>query len=654
MARDRLVEVAFNLPLRTPLTYRLPEGLEAAVGCRLKAPVRGRAMTGYVVGEPESPPPGVKTILEATAAVDSKPLFGGETLDLARWMAGAYMCSLGEALAAMLPGGKRPRGMEDADSDGDGEEEPPRPSLSGEQEAALSRILASHDGSFYLFGVTGSGKTEVYLRAARETVDRGRSVIYLVPEISLTHQAVRIFGALFRDRLAVLHSGLTPSQRLREWHRVREGEVDVAIGARSAVFAPFADLGLILIDEEQDGSYKSSSTPRYHARQVAQTRCIRQKAALVMGSATPSLEAWQKMREGSLTRLDLTERLAGGRMPRIEIVDMKREKGPLSAALREQIRSTVRAGRQAILFLNRRGFSYLFHCKSCGFEMQCRNCSVAMTYHKERDLMVCHYCGATAAPMRECPDCGSLDVGYSGYGTEGIEEDVRLSYPSLAVRRVDTDSVRKKSVLRKTLEDFHAGRIHVLLGTQMVAKGLDFPGVKLVGIVLADTGFQLPDFRAAERTFSLLVQVAGRAGRTLPDGTVIIQTYRPGHPAILMAREGKLEEFYESELRMRKILRFPPFTRLIRLILRGRDRNKVEQAASRLAEALQAGIGRTGDVLGPAECPIAVIARNHRFHMLLRSEDFAALHRRTRETLLRFRTPPGLFLEIDVDPLSLL
>jgi primosomal protein N' (replication factor Y) (superfamily II helicase) len=654
LAQDRLVEAAFNLPLRTPLTYRLPEGIDATVGCRVKAHVRGRPMIGFVVGQPECAPPGLGTILEITAAVDAQPIFDGNTLDLARWMAGAYMCSLGEALAAMLPGGKRAHGLQDEDSGWDGEEEPPRPSLSGEQEHALSRILSAREGRYYLFGVTGSGKTEVYLRAAQEIAALGRGIIYLVPEISLTHQAVRIFGALFRDRLAVLHSGLTPSQRLGEWRRVRDGEVDVAIGPRSAVFAPFRDLGLILIDEEQDGAYKSSATPRYHARQVAQARCTREKAVLVMGSATPSLEAWQKMREGSLVRLNLTGRLSGGQMPQIEVVDMKREKGPLSAALREEIRGTVRAGRQAILFLNRRGFSYLFHCRSCGFEMQCRNCSVSLTYHKERNLMVCHYCGATAAPMGDCPDCGSLDVGYSGYGTEGIEEDVRLSYPALTVRRIDTDSVRKKKELKVTLEEFHAGRIHVLLGTQMVAKGLDFPGVRLVGIVLADTGFQLPDFRAAERTFSLLVQVAGRAGRALPDGKVIIQTYRPGHPAIVMAREGKLEQFYESELAMRKLLRFPPFTRLIRLILRGKDKGKVEEAASKLGASLKAAIGDAGDVLGPAECPIAVIARNHRFHLLLRSEDFPALHRRTREALWKYRALRGLHLEIDVDPLSLL
>jgi len=654
LARDRLVEVAFNLPLRTPLTYRLPEGIDASVGCRVKAAVRGRPMTGFVVAETDTPPAGLEKILPVEKAMDAKPLFDVAALELARWMAGAYICSLGEALAAMLPGGKRARELEEEDSAGEGEEEPLRPTLSAEQENALSRILAVREGSFYLFGVTGSGKTEVYLRAARETVARGRGVIYLVPEISLTHQAVRIFSGVFRDRLAVLHSGLTPSQRLSEWHRVRDGEVDVAIGPRSAVFAPFGDLGLILMDEEQDGAYKSSSTPRYHARQVAQTRCARGKAVLVMGSATPSLEAWQKMREGALTRLSLTERISGGKMPRIEVVDMKREKGPLSVALKEEISATVRSGRQAILFLNRRGFSYLFHCRSCGFEMQCRNCSVSMTYHKERNLMVCHYCGATASPMTECPDCGSLDVGYSGYGTEGIEEDVRMSYPSLAVSRVDTDSVRRKTELRGTLEDFHAGRIHVLLGTQMVAKGLDFPGVKLVGIVMADTGFQLPDFRAAERTFSLLVQVAGRAGRALPDGKVIIQTYRPGHPAIVMAREGRLEEFYEAELATRKLLRFPPFTRLIRLILRGRDKEKTEQAASNLAVLVRAGIGNSGDVLGPAECPIAVIARNHRYHLLLRSQDFSVLHRRTREALRKFHTPPGLYLEIDVDPQSLL
>ena len=333
------------------------------------------------------------------------------------------------------------------------------------------------------------------MKVAQEVVSRGRGVIYLVPEISLTHQVVRIFRAHFKDRLAILHSSLTPSQRLTEWMRVLDGKVDIAIGARSAIFAPFPNLGMIAIDEEHEGSYKSGTTPRYHARQVAMYRASQEAAVLLMGSATPSLEAWHHMREGTITSLRLPDRLSGGAMPSVEVIDMRRQQGPLSGPLIEEIGRTHAEGRQSILFLNRRGFSYLFHCRSCGYEMACTHCSVALTYHKERERMICHYCGRSAAPITVCPQCGSLDVGYSGYGTEGIEEELQRHFPRMVVRRIDTDAVKKKKVLRQALADFREGRIHVLVGTQMVAKGLNFPGVKLVGIVNADTGFQIPGFQ---------------------------------------------------------------------------------------------------------------------------------------------------------------
>jgi primosomal protein N' (replication factor Y) len=475
-----------------------------------------------------------------------------------------------------------------------------------------------------------------------------------VPEISLTHQVVRVFQAVYKKRLAVLHSALTPSQRLKEWLRILDGEVDVVIGARSAVFAPFARLGLVVIDEEQEGAYKSGSAPRYHARQVAMRRAAQEKAILLMGSATPSLEAYRAMSEGSLTGVRLPNRLSGGKLPSIEVVDMRRQQGPLSSTLLAEIQKTFAEGRQTILFLNRRGFSYFFHCRSCGYEMICRHCSVALTYHRERERMVCHYCGFSTEPIQACPQCGSLDVGYSGYGTEGIEEEIQKRFPSMVVRRIDTDAVRKKKVLRQALADFRDGRIHMLLGTQMVAKGLDFPGVKLVGIVNADTGFQLPDFRAAERTFDLLVQVSGRAGRALPDGTVLIQTFRPGNPAIVMAKEGRLEEFYAVELATRRELGFPPFSRLIRIVVRGRNASKAAAAITELAGHIAKRVGDAGELLGPAECPIARISGSHRSHIILRTTRFGETHERVAAALEEYRPPGGVYLEIDVDPLALL
>jgi primosomal protein N' (replication factor Y) (superfamily II helicase) len=655
----RYVELAFNLPVRKLFTYALPDGTEAAVGCRAAAPFGARALTGLVTGLRDSPPEGVTGIREVRRVVDARPLFGESTLDLARWMARMYMCSLGEALFSMLPGGRRESETDELPLD----EEPRGYQLAPQQKSAIETITGKGEGSFYLFGVTGSGKTDVYLSVAQHVTASGRGVIYLVPEISLTHQVVRVFHSIYRTRLAVLHSALTPSQRLKEWLRVLDGEVDVVIGARSAIFAPFARLGLVVIDEEHEGAYKSGSAPRYHARQVAMRRAAQENAILLMGSATPSLEAYHHMRQGGLTTLRLPDRLSGGELPRIEVVDMRRQRGPLSPRLLAEIEKTFAEGRQTILFLNRRGFSYFFHCRSCGYEMLCRHCSVALTYHRERGgmrgsavpgRMICHYCGWSAEPIHVCPQCGSLDVGYSGYGTEGIEEEIQRTFPRMTVKRIDTDAVRKRRVLRQALADFRDGKIHLLLGTQMVAKGLNFPGVKLVGIVNADTGFQLPDFRAAERTFDLLVQVSGRAGRTLPDGTVLIQTFQPANPAIRLAKEGKLEEFYAAELDTRRALAFPPFSRLIRIVVRSSTEKKGAAAAADLGRDLAARLAGAAEVLGPAECPISRISGSFRTHLIVRTSRFAETHERVSALLEGLAPASGVHIEIDVDPLALL
>ncbi len=647
---SRYIELAFNLPVKRQFTYSVPDGMEVMVGCRVSAPFGSRQLTGLVVSTPAAPPEGVGEIKSVKRVIDKQALVDDATLDLARWMARMYMCSLGEALFTILPGGRREGESDDLPLEDDVLEH----ELAPQQQDAVRAIEATDGGSFYLFGVTGSGKTDVYLHAARSVTSRGKGVIYLVPEISLTHQVVRVFRRTYKSRLAVLHSGLTPSQRLSEWLRVMGGDVDVVIGARSAVFAPLRRLGLIVIDEEQEGAYKSGTTPRYHARQVAMYRAAREKARLVMGSATPSLEAYHFMGEGKLVPLRMPDRLSGGAMPSLEIVDMRAQQGPLSQALLDAISRTASEGRQAILFLNRRGFSYLFHCRSCGFEMACPHCSVAMTYHKERGKMICHYCGSSAAPITVCPTCGSLDVGYSGFGTEGIEEELARNFPQLVVRRIDTDAVRKKRVLQQLLSDFRKGAVQVLVGTQMVAKGLDFPGVKLVGIINADTGLQLPDFRAAERTFSLLVQVAGRAGRALPDGKVLIQTFRPGSPSVRLAQQGKLEEFYAEELQARRQLGFPPFSRLIRVLLRGRNRQKTLAAINELTAELSTRLAETAETMGPAECPLARISGNYRYHTILRTLRFSEAHSRVRRVLETWRAPGGVYVEVDVDPQALL
>jgi primosomal protein N' (replication factor Y) len=647
------LEVACNVPVDRVFTYRAPDAGEVPVGSRVMVPFGRRSVTGFVVGHRDEPPVGLDRIKAITRVVNKEPLFDRGYLELADWVRRMYFASLGETLSAMVPGGRRETSLPSLG----GDEVAPAAvdlELSDEQSAALHTIFAGESGLYYVHGITGSGKTEVFLQAAERTIAEGRSVIYLVPEIALTHQLADSVAHRFSGAVALLHSRLTPSQRLTEWQRIRRGEAKLVVGARSAVFAPVRELGLVVLDEEHDGSYKSGSSPRYHARQVAMKRVADAKARMVMGSATPSAEAWHLMNERRLTPIKLTRRLSGGAMPTLETVDLRMDAGPISQRLLEALKQTHDEGRQSILFLNRRGFSHFFHCRTCGFEMRCKHCSVGLTYHKGRDLMVCHYCGYRARPVTQCPDCGSFDVGYSGFGTERVEEDLAARFPEWRITRVDTDAVRKKGVLEETIAAFRKGEIDVLLGTQMVAKGLNFPGVKLVGIILADTGLHMPDFRAAERTFGLVVQVAGRAGRFHPDGHVIVQSYAPENQAIRRAIEHDLNGFYTDELAVRSDLAFPPFARLIRLVVRARRADLVHKATDELAIACRSGLSSADEVLGPSECPLSIISGNTRHHIIIRTSRFGETHRELARLLLRVDIPNGAHLEIDVDPVSLL
>lgn len=648
----RFVDLAFNLPVDKPFTYRVPEGDDVSVGARATAPFQGRTLTGFVVSAPDRPPPGVEPRM-LSGIVDGGPLVDGGMLALARWIADTYLCSLGEALAAMVPGGRRESLLQDA----------VQPAVSGShdltpaQRAALSGILRRPSGTSYLFGVTGSGKTAVFLEATRSALSAGRSVIYLVPEIGLTHQVVAAFTAAFGELVAVIHSGLTPSQRLREWRRLQQGRARIAVGARSAVFAPVRELGLIVIDEEHDGSYKSSSSPRYHARQVAAHRCRAQGARLVMGSATPSAEAFLRMQSGAIHRYDLHRRVGGGAPPRVHVVQRSPKRGVLGPELTEALRRVHADGRQSILFLNRRGFSHYFHCRSCDYAMACKRCSVTLTLHRPSGALVCHYCGYRTRPLQACPECRSLDVRYAGFGTQRVEVELRRVLPGACIERADADSVRARGRFAELLDGLRDGSIDVLVGTQMVAKGLDLPGVKLVGVVDADTSLRLPDFRAAERTFALLVQVAGRAGRAAADGEVYIQSAHPDVAPIAHAAAGRVVEFMAGELAARREQRFPPYMRLVRLVVRGRDEDKVTGAIDRLAEALasEPAMAAVGvDVLGPAPCPIAKVARNHRHHLLLRGPAMRPILAAVRRCLGGGRLEPGVHLELDPDPVAVL
>ncbi len=655
---DKYIELAFNIPLNRSFTYllpgeELPEEDTPLVGRRCEAFFGRKKMTGWITSVSETPPDDLEPekIKPVKRVVDGEPLFDEEYGRLARWLSDFYLCSLGEALSAMLPGGRREKELPAM-----GTEDDPgvhaAVTLTPDQDGAVGTVLRDEGPFFYLQGPTGSGKTEVFLQCAERTIDRGRGVIYLVPEIALTHQMVDNLRQRFKGSMALLHSHLTPSQRLREWNRIRKGEARFVLGARSAVFAPLPDLGLIIIDEEHEGSYKAGSTPRYHARQVAMHRVRRSSAKLIMGSATPSLEAWHGMDEGAIVPVRLTQRVGGGEFPRIRLVDMRKETQLFSHELIREITRVTEEGNQVILFLNRRGFSYNYACRSCGFEMVCRNCSIPMTYHKEKGGMVCHYCGYRTAPPRACPSCGSLDAGFSGFGTEQVEEEMVRLFPHLKTVRLDRDSSQKKGMGKQVIEQFRKGEFHVLLGTQMVAKGLNFPKVKLVGIVLADTTLNMPDFRSPERTFALVTQVSGRAGRYSAGGEVLIQTYRPEADALALAARYDQEEFYRKERESRLMLSFPPSNRLFRLVFRSRKEEDARKASEKAAYMLEHAGEK--DLLGPSECPLAVVANNHRWHLIVRTAEFSLTHDRISWCREQIELPSSVYMEIDVDPQSIM
>jgi primosomal protein N' (replication factor Y) len=542
----------------------------------------------------------------------------------------------------------------------------PRPAeLSADQASALAEITKSvrarEPRTFLLQGVTGSGKTEVYLRAIEVALELGRGAIVLVPEIALTPQTVGWFRARFGE-VAVLHSRMTDAQRREMWLRVQRGIARVVVGARSAIFAPVRDLGVIVVDEEHEPSFKQDSTPRYHGRDVAERRAALQRAVCILGSATPSLETWQAARDRSIAKLVLRERVGGGRMPRIEVVDLRTEKpegkGPVlfSRRLQELLRGAVARNEQSILFLNRRGFAPVLWCSACGETVRCGTCDVTLTFHRRIRRAVCHACCAEIAPPAACPNCTAPGLRYLGAGSERIEAELGKLLPGVRVRRMDSDTMLRREDYERTLESFGRGEIDVLVGTQMIAKGLDFPRVTVVGIVSADSALHLPDFRAAERTFQLLSQVAGRAGRGELPGEIVVQTTAPAHPAIVLAARHDFEGFAAAESRLRSELGYPPHGRLLRAVIEDRDETQVVETSRACAELVRNLPDAKGiAVLGPAEAPIAMLRGRHRHHVLVKAAGAAEGFEAARETLrVLAASTQRPRITVDVDPASML
>jgi primosomal protein N' (replication factor Y) len=529
--------------------------------------------------------------------------------------------------------------------------------------AALQQLGAG--SAALLFGVTGSGKTLVYLEYLRRMVAQGRGVIVLVPEIALTPQTVARLRGVFGDDVAVLHSGLSDGERYDAWRALREGRRHVAIGARSAVFAPVPRLGAIVLDEEHDASYKQGESPRYHARDVALRRAALAGATVVLGSATPSLESWAAAAAGACRLIELPERVGSLPLPPVQVVDLRtaaQQAGsgpvPWSEPLDAAVEGALERGEQAMILLNRRGFSVFVQCPSCGEVWTCPNCSITLTYHRSPASLRCHHCDHQERPPTSCARCGAATQRYRGVGTQQVEEFLANRFPAARIARMDLDSTGEKWSHHRILERVGAGTVDVLVGTQMIAKGLDFPRVTVVGVVDADVALSLPDFRAAERTFDLLTQVAGRAGRGPLGGRVIVQTRAPDHHAIVHAARHDVRGFVETELAERRDPPYPPHVQLTNAVLSGTDERAVARAAGAVSDWLRALLATRPElqatVLGPAPCPIERIRERWRWHLLLKVPDAGPLTRLTRYLVARAPVPGGVRLVVDRDPVSLL
>ena len=533
------------------------------------------------------------------------------------------------------------------------------------QAVAMEHVLEQIDTPqkpMLMHGVTGSGKTEVYLQAAQRCVDLGKSVLILLPEISLTPQTVQRFKSRFasiQDQVAVLHSHLSQGERFDEWHRIRSGKAKIVIGARSAVFAPLTNVGIIIVDEEHENSYKQDSAPRYHGRDLAVLRGHFEKCAVLLGSATPSLESFHNTETGKYQLLTLEERADGQSLPIIRIIDMRIEGkklkgGPaiLSDPLRGHMEKKLAQGEQVILFLNRRGFARSLQCPGCGHVCECRHCALPLTYHRAEERLICHMCGHQAITPKKCPECGDASIRFHGYGTEQVENVLKKVFPLARLARIDTDTMRRKNALRDTLRAFHQRKIDIIIGTQMIAKGLHFPNVTLVGVLNADLGLHVPDFRAGERTFQLLTQVAGRAGRGELEGEVIIQTFTPHSPSIQFARHHDFNGYADQELEFRKQFGYPPYTHCAVIQTRSNHERRAEFTLQNLHQRLKASLPDGMVLHDPLPAALARAHGQYRFQLMLLGSSARQLSRHINTILAQTPPPEDVTIVFDMDAMG--
>lgn len=668
-------EVAVPVPVHTTFTYHIPDELKesAKIGCRVEVPFRNREITGYLVKTySHAKKPRTKDLAKV---LDTEPVLTPELLELTFRISEYYGSSWGEAIENAIPKwvrfGKKAEKTLAKEAKKETVQTNPAITekelkLSEEQQTAFNQIKNSFENSspkpILIHGVTGSGKSELYIRAIKEVRKEGKAAICLVPEITLTEQLKLFFSHQFGDELEILHSKLTDRERFLAWNRIETGKKQVILGPRSAVFAPVRNLGLIIMDEEHEGSYKQDTTPRYHARETAAWRAESENALFVMGSATPSLEASRRAKESVYELITLTKRIDDKPLPDVQLIDLKdcltaKQKSIiLSRKLASEIEANIARREGTMLLLNRRGFSTFITCPHCGHIESCESCQVSLTFHHEKNILLCHYCNYQTGILTKCDGCGQETLRFSGFGTEKVESEVARQFPHARIGRLDADTVKKRGAHEEILKNFRDKKIDILIGTQMIAKGFDFPHVTLVGVILADVGLMLPDFRSSERTFQLLTQVAGRAGRGNKLGKVIIQTFSPKHPSVLHAKTHDYTEFYSFEANERYQYGYPPIKQLTNIIVRSKDEKKsyvfTKEARDKLFDLKEK---YDLEIIGPAPCPFYKLRGHFRWHVMIKApKNSVDLTGEVVTLLQKIKKPSAVAFAIDVDPMQIL
>ena len=662
----KYAKVLFDLPFNKVLTYHVPVSLDnkAQIGMRCLAPVGKRTCQGFILEIVKKPPFPTKPIFNIP---DDIAIFSKEMFEFTKELSEYYFLSWIKVLKAALPPGLSKKGLKlEAGSTGSPtlSYQSPSYSLNKGQKDAVSQIQSSirreEHKIFLIHGITGSGKTEIYFESILESLKHKKGAIFLVPEISLTPQMISSFKERFGERLALYHSGLTIKQRRSEWLRIKTGEADIVLGVRSAIFAPVENLGVIVIDESHETTYTQQEKFKYSAIQAAFIRGKLQKAVVIMGSATPSIETYYHAKKRKYELIKLTSRVDNLQLPEIIVVDMNKEKAEghrniMSRRLQNALKQTIEQGQQAILFLNRRGFSSVVMCKICGHIEKCKNCKISLVYHTSSNLLICHHCNYSTEVPPICPRCQRSYLYPVGAGTQKVEKELKKLSPNLIIQRMDSDVIPENKTYNEIFASFLEGKTDVLVGTQMLAKGLHFPNVTLVGIISADTQLNLPNFRAGEFTFQLLTQVAGRTGRGAKGGKVIVQTQYPEHYSIHSATNYDFEKFYENELSFRKELNYPPFSQLVSLTIKGSSENKVRKDAVVLANMLKQN-NKGVEFIGPGPCPVDKIRNKYRWRIIIKSKNRKNLEKLMPNLKDSWNKIPHIqeTLSIDLDPVDMM